>query len=278
MNVLMDHLKDSFLSYADKAAFIDHSGKRVTTYRQLDEMSGKIARGIIEKGCKKGAIIPVLMPRCTEYIAAEIGIMKAGCAFAPLITDYPKDRVAYIKKDCNSSFVIDKEFVDACINYAPYEEIAELCDTDKGFVIYTSGSTGSPKGIIHSQRSLYESLVRQLEVEQTTDQDICLSTITHSFSVSVPENYVPLLAGATIVMLNDEERKDVRFLETAIEQYGITNAYINPTQLKVYKNKSKTLKTVKTVGERLCKPIQRCIQNDKHLRCKRNPACTCLYG
>lgn len=252
MNVLMDHLKDSFLSYADKAAFIDHSGKRVTTYRQLDEMSGKIARGIIEKGCKKGAIIPVLMPRCTEYIAAEIGIMKAGCAFAPLITDYPKDRVAYIKKDCNSSFVIDKEFVDACINYAPYEEIAELCDTDKGFVIYTSGSTGSPKGIIHSQRSLYESLVRQLEVEQTTDQDICLSTITHSFSVSVPENYVPLLAGATIVMLNDEERKDVRFLETAIEQYGITNAYINPTQLKVYKNKSKTLKTVKTVGERLC--------------------------
>ena len=34
-----------------------------------------------------------LMPRCTEYIAAEIGIMKAGCAFAPLITDYPKDRV-----------------------------------------------------------------------------------------------------------------------------------------------------------------------------------------
>lgn len=252
MQILINRLKDSFSRYADKAALIDRSGRRITTYRQLDELSGKIARGIIEKGCKKGDIIPVLMPRCTEYIAAEIGIMKAGCAFTPLITDYPRDRVAYIKKDCASSIVIDEDFVAACKNNAPYEEIAELCGTDRGFVIYTSGSTGNPKGIIHSQKSLYHSLVRQLEIEQTTDQDVCLSTITHSFSVSVPENYIPLLAGATIVMLNDEERKDVRFLENAMEKYGITNAYINPGQLKVYKNKSKTLKTVKTVGERLC--------------------------
>ena len=114
MNLLINLLQESFEKYADKAAYIDQSGNRTVTYRQLDEMSGKIARGIIEQGCKKGDIIPVLMPRCTEYIAAEIGIMKAGCVFAPLITDYPDERVEYIKNECNSSVILDKAFVDEC--------------------------------------------------------------------------------------------------------------------------------------------------------------------
>ncbi|MGN1201867.1 MAG: condensation domain-containing protein, partial [Eubacterium sp.] len=47
-------------------------------------------------------------------------------------------------------------------------------------------------------------------------------------------------------------RKDVHFIENAIAYYGITNTYISPGMLKVYRNRSKTLKTVKTVGERLC--------------------------
>ncbi|MDD5796042.1 MAG: non-ribosomal peptide synthetase [Oscillospiraceae bacterium] len=252
MKLLIECLKESFSKYADKTAYIDRSGSRMTTYGQLDELSGKIAAGIIEQGCKKGDIIPVLMPRCTEYIAAEIGIMKAGCVFAPLITDYPQDRIEYIKKECKSSFVVDKAFVDKCADKTPCDRISKLSHSDPAVVIYTSGSTGNPKGIIHTHKSLYHSIIRQLELEDTKDTDVCLSTITHSFSVSLPENYVPLTAGATIVMLNDEERKDVRFLENAIAQYGITNTYISPGMLKVYRNKSKTLKTVKTVGERLC--------------------------
>lgn len=112
MKLLIECLKESFTKYADKTAYIDRSGSRMTTYGQLDELSGKIAAGIIEQGCKKGDIIPVLMPRCTEYIAAEIGIMKAGCVFAPLITDYPQDRIEYIKKECKSRFVVDKAFVN----------------------------------------------------------------------------------------------------------------------------------------------------------------------
>ena len=167
MNTIINLLREAFEKYTDNIAFIDQSGSRSITYGQLDELSSKIASGLIEKGCKKGDIIPVLMPRCTEYIAAEIGIMKAGCAFAPLITDYPEDRIEYIKNECKSNFVADKTFVDECSDKIPFEGKSELCENDASVVIYTSGSTGKPKGIIHSHKSLYYSILRQLDVEQT---------------------------------------------------------------------------------------------------------------
>ncbi len=251
MKLLVDYLKESFEKFADKPAYIDQGGARVTTYRQLDELSGKIAAGIIEKGCKKGDIVPVLMPRCTEYIAAEIGILKTGCLFAPLIMDYPADRVEYILNDCGIEFYVDFEFVKNCLNNEPFTGSVPLTETDGAYVIYTSGSTGRPKGIYHNQKSLVEFVLRQREIEDYRREDTRLSVVSHSFSVSIPDNYTPLCVGSTIHMLTDEQRKDIRYVEDYIAHHNITVSYVSPSQLKVFRNKSKSLRLVTAAGERL---------------------------
>ncbi len=252
MKLLVELIRESLKKHSDNIAYIDNSGNRKTTYAQLDELSDKIAAKIVAEGGKPGDIIPVILPRQAEYIAAEIGIMKAGCAFAPLITDYPRERIEYIIKDCGSTFAVDSDFIDVCRSM-PASAIDRLPDEeDAGAVIYTSGSTGRPKGIIHTQRSLTSGILRQRDLENISENDVCLSTVTHSFSVSLPENYLPLIAGAAVVMLNDDERRDIRFIEDAIERYNVTNAYINPGQLRLFNNKGKSLKIVTAVGERLC--------------------------
>lgn len=251
MKLVLDFLKESSVKFADKPAFIDQGGTRAITYREFDEMSGKIAVGIIEKGCKKGDIIPVLIPRRAEYIAAEIGILKAGCMFAPLITDYPKDRVEYILNDCKANFYIDLDFVKGCMDKTPLSDEVSVEPSDGAYVIYTSGSTGKPKGIYHSHKSLAEFVVRQQMLEDYHAEDIQLSVAAYSFIASVVENYIPLYMGGTIHILSDEQRKDIRFIENYIAEHHITVSYISPSQLKVFRNKSRSLRLVTSAGERL---------------------------
>ena len=67
----------------------------------------KIAAALKGKGTKRGTFIPILLPRGIDYIAAEIGALRACCGYAPILPEYPPDRVDYIKKDCRAPFIID---------------------------------------------------------------------------------------------------------------------------------------------------------------------------
>ena len=67
----------------------------------------------------------------------------------------------------------------------------------------------------------------------------------------VAEVYDTLLSGAALFMLDNEERKDIRFVRNAIIDNDITVLYINPNMLKRLNLKGSSLRVAQTVGERL---------------------------
>lgn len=234
----------------DSVAIVDRGGKRLITYGQLDEMSGRIAAEVVKSGCEKGSIIPIKIPKSAEYIAAEIGVMRAGCVFTPLITDYPDERVEYIKSLCKSKTLIDLEFVERAMKNEPQKQWADLKDEDGSYVVFTSGSTGNPKGIYHTQKSFDSSINGYISAFCFEKNDIYLDIVTQSF-IAAKINYTPLALGATVHILSDDERKNIRFLEDYILDNNITVAVIGPAQQKIFKNKSKSLKRIISLGERL---------------------------
>lgn len=253
MNTFISYFMKTVNENKDKPVYVDRHSKRVTTYSELDNISSKIATEIINRGYKKGTIIPVKMERCMEYIASEIGILKAGCLFAPLVMEYPQERIDYILNNCGCDFVIDKDFVNSTKENKPLEEkdYVKTSLEDGAYVIYTSGSTGNPKGIYHNQKSLIEYIIRQQEIESFKKDDVRLCIVSYSFSVSIPDNYVAMYMGATMHILTDDERKDIHYIENYIADHKITVSYISPSQLSVFNNKSDTLRLVTTAGERV---------------------------
>ncbi|MGN0538116.1 MAG: amino acid adenylation domain-containing protein, partial [Acutalibacteraceae bacterium] len=250
MQNVLEMLISKMKEIPDKVAFVDHGGSRNTTYGQLDELSSKIAAEIVKQGYKKGSIIPVRMPRCMEYIAAEIGIMKAGCVFTPLIMEYPQSRVDYILEICECEHCIDDAFVQKALQNEPLKDNVELDAEDGAYVIFTSGSTGNPKGIYHTQKSFSTFISGQIAVICFQQSDIYLDTIPHSFILSFLD-YVSLCSGATIHILNSDERKDIHFVEDYIAEHEVTIAVVPPSQQKVFNNKSASLRLVISAGERL---------------------------
>ena len=76
------------------------------TYKELDEVTNKLANFLIEKGVKKGDVVGLYLQRGTEIIISLLAILKAGATYLPLDSDFPLDRVTYNLSDACGRFII----------------------------------------------------------------------------------------------------------------------------------------------------------------------------
>ncbi len=251
MSGLTKRFKTIFERYRDKVLLTESFTGRSLTGGELMTLSGRIAALLRSKGTERGSLVPVILPRGIDYIAAEIGVLRAGCGYVPLLQEYPQERIDYIKNDCQAQIVIDEAFMRDAMSAEPATEDAETTDEDISLLIYTSGSTGNPKGVVHTHRSLFEAVQKNTCINGMTDSDRTLGLVSLSFALSVAEVYDTILSGAHLLILNDQERKELSYVRKAIIDYRITALYINPNMLKRLDIHNSSLRFVQTVGERL---------------------------
>ncbi len=235
-------------SQPNKTAFV-YQGNAIS-YSQLDALSNKVASKLIRLGAKKDKIYPILLERSVEFVVAEIGVLKAGSAFAPLSVEYPNERIEFIKSDCNCDFAIDKSFMEDIESESEIYEVPNISENDIAFVIYTSGSTGNPKGIVHTHYSFANGIERNMRYSATAD-DLHLSISPLYFVIFMSDIISPLCAGATIYMMTDSERKDPLLIEEFVLKNKITSAIFSPQLVRRFNLDNTSLKHISCGGERL---------------------------
>ena len=235
-------------AHPDKTALVCNEEK--LTYAQLERLSAKIASRLLRRGAKKEKIYPIVLERGFDYIASIIGILRAGAAYSPLSTEYPKDRVAFILKDSGADFAVDEKFLENIESEKVLSEFPEIHMEDAAIAIYTSGSTGNPKGILHDHWSFTNAVVRQLEVGAGFD-DIEMSVTPFNFAISAHDILTPLWAGAEIHILTEDQRRDIIFIDEYIDKHGITASVISPQLLKQLPVRESSLKLINSGGERI---------------------------
>ncbi|WP_146040641.1 non-ribosomal peptide synthetase, partial [Raoultibacter timonensis] len=232
----------------DKVALV--CGDERITYRELDDLSDRFAGAVAARGAGREKIYPIMLPRGIDYLAAAIGVQKAGAAFAPLSLEYPADRVTYIVGDCGSDLLIDQGFVDAARDHEPLRDCPVIDPRDAAMVTYTSGSTGNPKGILHEHDGFTRAIVAELPISCEAG-GIELSVTPFNFAISMADIFVPLWVGATICILSEEERRDIAVVDRSIDEYAITATVMSPQLLKRLPDRPSTLRAVCCGGERL---------------------------
>lgn len=247
-------LSEAFNQYRDRPAITDQNGKRTLTYGELDELCGRAAWKIQNLGIRTGDCVAVNMGRRTEYIIAQLAILRIGAVMIPLIPEYPKERVEYIRKDADLKLIIGEDFFRELpeaedIELPPWRDNPEDM---KEFIFYTSGSTGNPKGIIYRDKAVMAGIERGFQ-EGILDAEplVCIGFATLTFTASNGDYCRNLLAGGHVHMLSDEVRMDVEKLEEYLEKAGVTFAFIPPRMLRAYQNRDKSLQVVSTAGEKV---------------------------
>lgn len=245
-----DLFKQTVLANSDKPVIADSDARRTLSYCQLDELSGKIAAKLSALKCKKGDAVIVRLGRKAEFIAAELGVMKLGCAAVPILPSYPQERVDYISRDCKAELIIEEDFFGDIDSFASIEPV-ETDPNDRAMIIYTSGSTGKPKGVVYSSRA-FEAAVERMKAHLENISPLVFAAVGNlTFVASVLEYFTVLSLGGCTHILSDEARVDIGKIQDYYAENRITAGFLSPRVLKLYKNSDKYLKVIITASERL---------------------------
>jgi fengycin family lipopeptide synthetase D len=212
-----------FLADEDETAWPD---RVYLTYRELDERSGQMSRRLKAMGVVRGEVVPLVVERSIEMIIGILGILKAGGAYLPIDPNYPAERIHYMLMDSRAKVLVTPRMLSEEKTRQPDVMIVEKVASSNGessaglaYVIYTSGTTGWPKGVMVEHDTVVNTLLcRRASYE--IDRDVTtLQLFSYAFDGFVTSFFTPVISGARVVVLSEEDIKDIiRIKEMMVKQ------------------------------------------------------------
>ncbi|HEX7137208.1 MAG TPA: amino acid adenylation domain-containing protein, partial [Vicinamibacterales bacterium] len=181
------------------------------TYRQLDERSNQLAHYLRGKGAAPNVPVAFRLDRSLDLATALLAVVKSGAGCLPLDPSYPPDRLSFMLADSKAPVLITREFLeDAREAIAAQPTTApdvSIGPDDLLYLLYTSGSTGVPKGVRVPHRVIANLVAWGM------DNDFAAAARTLQFTpagfdVSFQEYFTCWCTGGTLVMIDDDRRRD----------------------------------------------------------------------
>ncbi len=220
------------------------------TYAELDAAASRLARFLRRRGVGLESRVAVCLERSPEAVVALLGVLRAGAAYVPVDPAYPRERIAYMLRDCAAPVLLTQERLrDGLPEHgaavvaldSQWEEVArepaeapavDVPPDSLAYVIYTSGSTGAPKGVMMPHRGLSRYLEWAAEAYPLGDGAGAPLHSSLSFDLTVTSLFLPLLAGRAVAVL--EEGAGAESLARALrEGPGFGMVKLTPSHLAV---------------------------------------------
>jgi amino acid adenylation domain-containing protein len=223
--------------------------EQTMSYAELDERSGRLAAYLRELGVTPGARVGLCAQRSLEMWAGVLAVFKCGGVCLPLDLSYPAEWVDFVLEDARCEFILTYRVGRRPALAAHRATLIDLEETpwaDSGatqtvatipeaiiYVVYTSGSTGRPKGVMVSHRPLVNIISAHRELMPTPSRPRTLQFASLNFDVSFHETFFTWLAGGTVFLISDEDRKEPRRLATVLERHEIDTLFLPPSMLRL---------------------------------------------
>ena len=236
-----------------------------TTYRELDEQSGRFAAGLLESGLHPGQVVGMQLPNLPHFPVAYFGALKAGMVVLPLNPLLKAPEIEYHLADSGAAILIGfdsihQEAAKACevlgvplylvsfgqelpegtrpfgdlVSAAPLGrpggDIRACSSDDTAVLIYTSGTTGKPKGaeLTHFELYMNCTVSGQLFGAQPDDVTLAVLPFFHVFGLSSVLNVAVRYGGGLSIV----PRFEPAAVADALERDRVTVIAGVPTMLQ----------------------------------------------
>ncbi len=248
---LLNSFNDTIIEYPKDKTFIElfeeivkaypnnvaiKNEKYSITYKELNSLSDALAFYLRENfKVRPGDCIGVNFVRDQWLVISFIASLKINAIYVPIDTQFPQERIAFIKQDSNTKVVIDNSFVANYKNLKidlnkSFNTRTDSTNNDIAYVIYTSGTTGTPKGVMISQQSLVNLCYWHKKEYDVKEKSRATLYAGISFDASIWEMAPYLLSGSTLYPLNDENiRLNISKLCSYLNENSISHAYLPTT-------------------------------------------------
>ncbi len=265
----LDTFFESLADRYDRAVAVISDG-RSWTYREIDDRANQFARVLIARGVRPGDRVGLLLDRSAVTYITLLAVMKAGAAFVPLATAFPRDRMALIIEDAEVRLVVTLTgYADRAAELSVPYVLADAVDAeiaaqsparldraamapsreDTCYILFTSGTTGRPKGVVIRHRSIANFVRVAAKSYGYRPGDRVYHGMTIAFDFSAEEYWVPFTAGATVVPAPGAQTLVGEELADFLRANDITCMACSPTLLSSIESDVPSLRLLMVGGE-----------------------------
>ncbi len=237
------------------------------TFWDLKRLSNRLANGLKACGLNAGDRIGILLPQCPETALSHIAAYKIGAIAIPLFTLFGTDALAYRLENSQARAIVTDganlpkileiwpnlphlqsvlatggerdarvlDFQDTLAKGSPDLTPVKSKADDPALIIYTSGTTGPPKGALHAHRTLLGHLpgVEFPHNFLPREDDFFWTPADWAWIGGLIDVLFPSWHHGIPVLAYRAKKFDPEKAFHLIAHYGIRNAFMPPTALKL---------------------------------------------
>ncbi|WP_445684361.1 amino acid adenylation domain-containing protein [Streptomyces reticuli] len=236
------------------------------SYGALDARAEELAGRLAAAGVAPGHLVPILLPRSADLVAALLAVLRLGAAYALLDPDWPAARLHTVVEQLRPPLVVARPGTAADLpaplwtppagdgtGEVPTRAAVPVRGSDAACVFFTSGTTGRPKAVISPHRATAR-LFRPgtfARFDRDTLVPLAAALPWDAFSL---ELWGALYNGGTCV-LTDEPFLTADALRAMVVGHGVNTVWLTSSLFNLIVDEDLTaltgLSQVLTGGERL---------------------------
>jgi bile acid-coenzyme A ligase len=217
-------------------------GTETLTRSQLEIVSNRLARDLIERGVERGDMVTIALPNSVDWFVAQHAVWRIGAIPQPVSARLPGREMEAIVELADSRLVLGAPVgsidgrVSLPVGYAPTDDHAEVDLPDIDDVSLASpawkaptsgGSTGRPKLIVSGDPALINDADDPMFFIRANGCMVMPGPLYHNGPAVWASQ--ALLAGSHVVMLS---RFDAEATLAAIQEHRADIVYLVPTMMK----------------------------------------------
>lgn len=270
--------------------------QRSYTFGELRDQSNRLGNALRELGVAGGDRVAVILAQRPETAIAHIAIYKIGAVALPLSVLFGADALEYRLNDSGTKIVVTdhahglqvekmREHLPALehvivVDPPPGEEgfwdlvekspddleIVLTRANDPAMLIYTSGTTGPAKGALNGHRCLIGNL-SGFELSHDLfpqEGDVFWTPADWAWTGGLLDALLPSLHYGVPIVAYDGGKFDARKAFEIMERYGVRNAFIPPTAIKMLRQVANPrkeydlkLRSIMSAGEQVTPEVYR---------------------
>jgi acetyl-CoA synthetase len=237
------------------------------TFWDLKRLSNRLANGFKSAGINPADRIGILLPQCPETAISHIAAYKIGAIAIPLFTLFGIDALEYRLTNSQARAIVTDpvnlpkileirqnlpdlqtilvtggakgdhvlDFWDSLEKGSPEFQPLKTKADDPALITYTSGTTGPPKGALHAHRTLLGHLpgVEFPHNFFPREDDLFWTPADWAWIGGLIDVLFPSWHHGIPVLAHRAKKFDPEEAFHLIDEYGIRNAFMPPTALKL---------------------------------------------
>ncbi|MET7878921.1 amino acid adenylation domain-containing protein [Micromonospora profundi] len=210
-------------------------GARTCSYAELNRRANRVAHAILARELGHEAVVAVVCERDLDWMAAVVGVLKAGAVYLPIEPHFPADRILTLLRRSGCRLALTGPGVSLDLDAATVADVLALADVpgeghpqddpqvpvsadQLAYLYFTSGSTGTPKGAMCEHAGMLNHLLAKAADLEITETDVVAQTAPQCFDISLWQLLVaPLVGGCTRLVEQEVILEVPRFVDTVLD-------------------------------------------------------------